>query len=448
MKIKFQTILNIFFASAALGVGISYNKLYFFHLMAIIVIAAYIYLIIKKRKISLKKFPTAYHYFFYIWFIWYLISILWSQNFVYSLQYLFYIAIGSFLSLSIIYYVDKKDKLQKVIKYTSVVFIFEIILSIIEKTGIFRWPISPYSQYCVLFGREMGIGSNLNEASLKYIYSLPTGFQWNPNNLAVAMVIIFPFFLFLKNRIVKYTGLLSIVLVIIATGSRGCIFALAILLLLYFILFFNKKLLLSLISILFFLFSSFLIFFSEYHLETNIENQKLYEAANAINVVDKYLATMAANLSTANNSESSVSKTDSISSRARLIVNGLIAVKQSYGLGEGAGGSISVQENADIKAGNLKSMHNFWIELLVDSGIVFTVLFFLWYLFVTMELYKFSRYKFDYKMKYYSSACSLSMMGFLVAAVSASSVIYFLPMWLLYGFSIAVLNNYKRLLNQ
>ena len=57
----------------------------------------------------------------------------------------------------------------------------------------FRLPVSPYSNYLSYFGRNVDL-SELNESVLSYIMQSPTGFQWNPNNLAVTFLIIAPFF--------------------------------------------------------------------------------------------------------------------------------------------------------------------------------------------------------------------------------------------------------------
>ena len=40
--------------------------------------------------------------------------------------------------------------------------------------------------------------------------------------------------------------------------------------------------------------------------------------------------------------------------------------------------------------------------------------------------------------KYISRSLFLAMSGFLVSAISASSTIYFLPMYIMFGFSVAV----------
>ena len=49
-----------------------------------------------------------------------------------------------------------------------------------------------------------------------------------------------------------------------------------------------------------------------------------------------------------------------------LVVNGLRAFIDTNGIGLGAGGSVANQEIIGPVAGRFTSMHNFWIELLVE----------------------------------------------------------------------------------
>ena len=134
---------------------------------------------------------------------------------------------------------------------------------------------------------------------------------------------------------------------------------------------------------------------------------------------------------------------ESIGIRLQLIRNGINALIESCGLGVGGGGSVAVQES--VGGVEVTSMHNFWIEVLVDSGILFALIFYMWYVYLVFILYKIRTVTKNKYLKYYASATSLSMLGFIVGAISASTVIYLLPMWILFGFAIAVVNNYKRM---
>ena len=109
------------------------------------------------------------------------------------------------------------------------------------------------------------------------------------------------------------------------------------------------------------------------------------------------------------------------------------------GFGVGAGGSVAIQEKLGGVDGRITSMHNFWLEVIVDAGILFGVVFLIWYLSLAWKLYLVGlRSKLSH-IKYFGKSISLSLIIFIPAAITSSSVIYFLPMWLLFGFAIATL---------
>ena len=112
---------------------------------------------------------------------------------------------------------------------------------------------------------------------------------------------------------------------------------------------------------------------------------------------------------------------------------------KSYGLGLGAGGSVAYQELIGPVAGRFTSMHNFWIEILVEGGIIAFLIIIKLLSNLIIGLFIVSRRTENPKLKYYSQSLLLSVISFIPAAIAASSTIYFLPMWLLFGFSISVI---------
>ena len=73
-------------------------------------------------------------------------------------------------------------------------------------------------------------------------------------------------------------------------------------------------------------------------------------------------------------------------------------------------------------------------------------LFFLWYISLAWDLFKLGTESKNKNSKYLGKSISLSMIIFIPAAISASSVIYFLPMWLLFGFAIATIEIESKLI--
>ena len=88
-------------------------------------------------------------------------------------------------------------------------------------------------------------------------------------------------------------------------------------------------------------------------------------------------------------------------------------------------------------------MHNFLGGIISGRWCSIFSIFMIWYFKVTKSLYLISRSCNQEYQCYLASASSLSLIGFVPAAVSASSAIYLLPMWILFGFGTAVVNVYR-----
>jgi O-antigen ligase len=108
--------------------------------------------------------------------------------------------------------------------------------------------------------------------------------------------------------------------------------------------------------------------------------------------------------------------------------------KNSYGMGVGAGNSVQIQIENDNTHG-VYSMHNFWIEILVEAGILFFVVWCLWYFLLVRKVFFIGKRHPDDFIRYNAKAASLALIGLTIGLISMSSAIYFLPMYLLFGIS-------------
>ena len=200
-----------------------------------------------------------------------------------------------------------------------------------------------------------------------------------------------------------------------------------ILFLIYFI-FYKRQILPIVLTI-----SVSLLFFFQIENLKESENPQISEIANTFSTIQNILS-------------DNILIGESISIREELARNGINALKNSYGFGVGAGGSVAIQEKLGGVDGRITSMHNFWLEVIVDSGILFGIVFLIWYLSLAWNLYLVGlRSKLSHS-KYFGKSISLSLIIFIPAAITSSSVIYFLPMWLLFGFAIATLEIESKLL--
>lgn len=428
MTLNLSSLLLFLFATAVLGSGIGYSKLYLFHIaLVLFAISFFYYISIHGKQLTLRWPKNGFIYFLYFMFFYYALSILWSIEPLYTLRYLFYLLNGISIVFLINAYANSRQKYLSVFRVLSIFFIIAIIITFLEAFTPFRLPTSPYSDYAALFGRKATDFMEFESTVQALIKSAPTSFWSNPNNLAVAMVLILPFFLMHKKMLVKVVGAFAILIIIAMGGSRGAFLAFVFGLSVYF---FIK-------GLHYWLPMSMVVFVGTLLFANNIENLKksdnkrIADLAWTGDVLYTYLF----------EKEESI---NSIGSRQLLIQNGLDALWDSGGLGVGGGASQAVQEQVGGVAGKLSSMHNFWAEILVDAGVAFFIFFMIWYIVLTYTLYRVYKKSRDMFYRYHSGALFISMMVFLIAAVSASSVIYFLPMWLMFGSSIALISLYKK----
>ena len=422
LRLSKKEIVIFLILSGFLGSGLSYGKLYLYHI--VLFCAAGVFIFFNLTKVNFSNMKSNHHIIFPIIFIWYAFSILWSPDRLNSVTYLGYISLGIIFTYTIIFYNGDEKSLRLLFNLCSFLFIAEIILGVTETTGLFRWPISPYSPLVTYFGKEKGFDLTKEQKILSILMRMPTGFRWNPNNYATTLNILLPFIIFIKKRI-RFALISVILFLIIMDGSRGSIITYFIILLVYLILY-KKKGWKSFTAITSLMTKISIITFDFLKRSTNNKIQLLFNVFQALKL---YLF----------NSNESIG---SISTRTRLIRNGMDALYRNYGLGIGGGASNFIQKQAGNTRG-ITSMHNFWIEILVEGGIIFFLIFVIWYIKMVRDLIIISKRSANPFINYLAKSISLSLIGFVFGAISPSTVIYFFPMWGLFGFAISVINLYR-----
>ena len=416
-----NSIILALLSSAIIGVAISFSDFYLFHLILFILTIIWIYQVKEnKYRLNLDIFSDNHVKALIIVFLWYLLSLFWTPSLVLGLKYMFYLICGIIITFSFIYFSKNIEDLNTIFKVLSFFITIEIIIALAESFTSFRMPISSYSSFAMLFGKDP---INFSEFGDVFIYSNispPTGFHWNTNDLAICMIISLPFFLCSNKSSIKIVGALAITTIIIMTASRAAFLGLILIYSLYLILIKKRIGTLSLVWV------GLFIFLLGMQQLRESENPRINEVANSIEALTLYLS-------------GEIDVGGSIEWRRELVNNGIDAFYNSYGLGIGAGGSVANQELIGPVAGRFTSMHNFWVELLVEGGIIVGILIFFWLLSIIYKLFIISRTTTNNGLKYYSQSLFLSVTAFIPAAIAASSTIYFFPMWIMFGFAISVI---------
>ena len=408
-----------FIGSAAIGIAISYGDLYLFHIMmGAMLLISFIKLKEAGFKVLIAPIQNIYSLFLILFLIWYSISLLWAPDMGMGTKYLFYIFCGVVISFSIVFFANKQEKIKSVFTILSVIFALDMGFAILESFSNFRLPISPYSNLHTFFGKESVDFFAFDNPLVYSDFRPPTGFHWNTNTLAITMILVLPFFLCSQKIWIKFVGGSAITVITVFAASRAVFIGLIFILCLYLI--FVKKQIgtLSLIWI------TVVALFWGMQILSESDNPRINEVANSMEAVGLYLS-------------GDIDIGGSLTWRRELVDNGIDLFLQSNGLGVGAGGSAVLQEKMGGVAGRFTSMHNFWVEILVEGGLLIAVLFILWYSGLLLKLWHVAKNKKEPFVKYLSQSLFLSMLGFLPAAIAASSTIYFFPMWIMFGLSIA-----------
>jgi len=126
--------------------------------------------------------------------------------------------------------------------------------------------------------------------------------------------------------------------------------------------------------------------------------------------------------------------TGSIETRTNLVRNGLSLLYSTAGFGVGAG-------NAEYYL--LTNPHNWWLEILIDYGILIFVGYIIFYMGIIQNLWKLYHKKQTREEKMICEALLVSLVGFFLASISSSSIMAFKPQWLLFAFALSYLNYFR-----
>ena len=413
----YPVLMQALVFTSVLGLGVSSGIVYLFHIVLAIVALVNLTHNERGQLFDGLRLPGKYHGFFFFMFAWFAVGLAWSWDRSYTLQYLGYIACGGGLAVFITKYVGTSmHRFLQLFRAAQWAFAIDILAGLLEATTPFRLPISPFSSGA----KEVGLDDFTSEA-VSLIASMPTGFHWNPNNFAMVMCLLFPFFLNHRRIGVLLIGAASILFLTYFSDSRAALVALAFMVMLLPV--FRGKSIWLFLGVGLILLSQF-FFFSQTRVSQLIDT-------DFVHAIVRY-----------SGMESSES-TDSVGVRRHLIDNGFVALGETYGLGVGGGGDKAVQEEmyALPTREMIASMHHIWIELLVNGGVPFFACFVGWFAMLTWELFGYARkWPVQTLPGYFSRSLCLSLLGLIPAAVAASTAIYVLPMYMLFGFSMAMVN--------
>ncbi|UCC68682.1 MAG: O-antigen ligase family protein [Armatimonadota bacterium] len=129
--------------------------------------------------------------------------------------------------------------------------------------------------------------------------------------------------------------------------------------------------------------------------------------------------------------------------RMKLTQESLILLKHTYGLGVGAGNIEARLEALRAEGGGratrILNMHNWWLEVLANLGVIGFVLYVFFYVRLLRDL-ALAHLRLRNQDEALAALCLgllAALVGFMVGCMSTSSLVSFKPMWILFGFGLA-----------
>lgn len=402
------------------------SKIYVFHLFLAIFTLANIVRVVMDRRI-IKRFKSKFIYFYVFFFVYIIGTYAWAINKADVLKYIIIYAMMLLLLTNIIIFNDNRRNFNITFRILGLMFTVSILVGVVELLFGTQLPVIHYydrfSQY------------KLSALTLLDLHYRPISFFYNPNNYGTFITICIPFVLYYaftcKEKLKKVLAFILIILsliVLVLTTSRATFAAMGLILLVYAFVLFKEKGIKSLIYPLIFVLCFGVIYKNARYLTRHTDlNTKMSALNKAYLKVEK--------------GDNVVGNDGSIYVRLTIlydVVHGVTTDKHIVGFGAG-----NTSEYIKYKANTHKTYdpHGWFIEILGDFGIPFTILYVIFYLALIRALYLKGRL--SNNNKYICYALCTAVAGFFFGSFAPSSVTYFLPHWILFGLSLSPLLEYK-----
>ncbi len=129
--------------------------------------------------------------------------------------------------------------------------------------------------------------------------------------------------------------------------------------------------------------------------------------------------------------------------RINLIKNSLIFLVRTGGFGVGAGNAEYWMENFQVyPTYGITNPHNWWVEVLVQYGVLIFTGYLLLYLSLIFKLYAIYCRLSNKTERMICEGLLVGVVGFFFASISSSSIMALTPHWLLFAFALTFLNHY------
>ncbi|MGD6803396.1 O-antigen ligase family protein [Rossellomorea vietnamensis] len=396
-------IATSFLGAGILSVNVGPFSLFPYRLFFVLSLAIFVYQFLKGQARIYNSKVKFLLLFFYFWLGYGFLSLLWAKSITEGVKYLILLFIGIALITLVNVYFTKR------LQYLNLFYIWIIMTVVLVGIGLWNH-----------FTRQHLAISTINTLP-EHVQGVPTAVFVNQNDYAVFLSIgIFFFISFLKfsqNQYVKLANLgmigLSLYLIYL-TSSRASMLGLGVGLALYVFMHFRPKL------------KKFLI---------------LLGGIGAAGVLALYSGKVFSILEKFKGEDFDPNNMGSTQIRINLTKNAFHFIGDTLGFGVGAGNSqVYLESYSAYFTRGIYKMHNWWLEIFSNFGVFIFVGYVLVFSVLIVSFYRFWKQTGDSVEKMIAEALLFSLITFIPASISPSSVSNLFFHWVLIAFSIGFLN--------
>jgi len=329
---------------------------------------------------------------------WALLSLVWCEDLAAGARYVIFLTVGLFLVFCIREYAREPGRLRAMVVASVVVFAAVVLFGLVERA----------------------MGFHLPESAM---HELPARYQWmvtsvfhNTNEFATYMALWVPLFLValfegrsLRLRAAAGMVIAAAALCLLCTGSRANILALGLALI-------------TLCSLLW--------------LRRPIYVAAVIVVAAAAGLYGLHAFTGSAESHQLGALEMSTVLAEGARARGGLVRDGLFLLSRTYGAGVGAG---NVEQHMAQLGHHIQNVHNWWLEVLVNLGVLSFTLYLAFYVAVAIGLYRVYRAASDRWLGLAALGFLSGWIGFAIGCLSSSSLIAWAPLWIYLGICVGII---------
>jgi teichuronic acid biosynthesis protein TuaE len=414
------TVFTAFFGSTLSIKGI--ESLFAYRIFLALSVLLFCLSVLFAHRLSISRMLYRYYFFLMIWAVWAIVSFIWAQSKPDVIRGAFLLICNIFVIFFTSYYLNSEEDQRQLWRVFYAAFAINVAVALWEVFTTNHLPVSRMNEYVPP-------------------RSIPTAFYRNPNDFAAYIVMYLPlvyagFKYEDRHAIARYILCIASVFVLLYTNSRSSYVAflftiafacaLAIIDIIKGSKYFDKKAKVK-ASIMFISIVMILILDSVGFgcLKNTPGNPSMMDQIGGIKEINEDGSTQV---------------------RINLIKNGFKILNEDpwqYIVGIGAGNTeMRMTPYADTTNG-IVNMHNWWMEMLLEYGIIIGVLFIWFYLSLMWNLLKIYVSSPSHFYKLFAEGLFLSLVAFFMASISPSSIRGMASLWIIFGASMALIKLYK-----